>query len=90
MRNGIGKRAVVGGDHRCAAANRGGGDTAVDGELEADDLRRQPVHRCAPEHAVLRLDKVEIGGLDDEQRRDLVDEPLQHCFQLELARHLPC
>ena len=43
------------------------------------------MHRCAAQHAALAVVEIAVGGIRLEELRDLVDEPLEHRLDLELA-----
>ena len=84
--NGHGQVRVGTRESRRAAFDRLPCETAVGGELEADELRREAVHRGAAERPAHRVEQVAIGRFAVEQPRHLVDEPLEHGLELELAR----
>ena len=76
--------AVVTGRSR---AERQAGEAGVGRELEADERRIEPVDGGAAQHAPLDVEEAAVGAVDAEQLRHLLDEPLQHELELELARH---
>ena len=73
--------------HGAPACDRPACEAAVGGELEAHNAFAKPVDSRAAEQAGVGVVEVAIDCVRVEQRRDLVDEPLQDRFELELARH---
>ena len=49
--------------------------------------RVEAVHRGAAKHAALGVEQVAVGRVGVEQLGHLLDEPLEHGLELELARH---
>ena len=56
-------------------------------ELEADEVRVEPVDGGAAEERVVRVVEVAVGRVRVEQLRHLVHEPLEDGLEPELARH---
>src|SRR5262249_56594696 len=71
---------------RRAALDRLTGEAALGGELEPDELRREPVHGGTAEYPAHRVEQVAVGRFAVEQARHLVAKPLEHGLELELAR----
>ena len=61
------------------------GETLIGRELEADQLVLETVHRGAAQRSPLAIEQVAVRGLAPQQAGDLVDEPLKHGLELELA-----
>ena len=73
-------------DERPALADGAGGETAVDRELEPDELAGKAVDGGAAEHRARLVVEVAVGRVRLEQLRNLVGEALQDAAELEVAR----
>ena len=87
MRNRVRQFAVIVRESRGALPDRPARKSPVGRELEADELRLQPVHGGASQRPVLAVEQVAVGCLALEQAGDFVDEPLDHSLELELTGH---
>ena len=61
-------------------------DLVIGGKLERHQLVIEPVDGCAPQHRVLVVVEVAVGGVRVEQLGHLDDEPLEHGLEPQLAR----
>ena len=87
MRDCLGNLRVIVREGRAAARDRPAGEPLLRRELETDDLLREAVHGRAAEDPALCVEQVAVDRLRAQELGHLVDEPLQHGVQLELARH---
>ena len=77
---------VVVGRHGSAGPHRLACEAAFRLEFEAHQSRVEPMHRSAAQDAAFLVVEVAVGGVGAKQVRHLLDEPLEHCVELELAR----
>jgi hypothetical protein len=62
------------------------GQSAVGWKLEAEGVLRQPLHGRAAQDVPVGVEQVAVGGVDPEQLGDLLDQPLEHRLELQVAR----